>query len=59
MVATIIANNTDRLGAATPQFGVQSGSMGRFSRAFDFDGALPVGIDILIMETATREADVH
>ena len=31
----IIANNTGRLGAATPQFGVQFGSTGRFSRAFD------------------------
>ena len=35
MAATIIANNTDCLGAATPQFGMQSGSPGRFSRAFD------------------------
>lgn len=35
MVATIIANNMDRLGAAASQSGVQSGSTGRFSRAFD------------------------
>ena len=36
MTVTIIVNNMDRLGDASPQFGVQFGSMGRFSRAFDF-----------------------
>ena len=35
MTATIIVNNTDRLGAARPQFGVQFGSTGCFSWAFN------------------------